>query len=88
MAMAIKSELGDEGFELWDEWRQQDDTDDARSARDVWRSISVNGKVRAGTLFHTAKANGWSEDGAYLPLEEQAKRQQEADVVKATGEPD
>ncbi len=88
MGMAIKSELGDEGFELWDEWSRQDDSHDPRSARDVWRSISENGKVGPGTLFHKAKSNGWSDDGArWVPSpEEQAMRQQEADRRAAQGE--
>jgi putative DNA primase/helicase len=39
MGMAIKSEVGDAGFDLWDGWSQQADTYNSRDARDVWKSI-------------------------------------------------
>lgn len=62
MGMAVKSELGEEGFSVWDEWSQADETYNDGDARAVWRSISPNGKVSAGTLFHAARANGWKGD--------------------------
>jgi putative DNA primase/helicase len=68
--MAIKSELGDAGFDLWDAWSRQADSYDAKDARDVWRSLKANGGVTAGTLFHEAKANGWRDDGAHRKPEE------------------
>ena len=43
MGMAIKSELGDAGFDLWEAWSQQDESFDAKAARDVWKSIRGNG---------------------------------------------
>ena len=60
VGMAVKSGWGDAGFDAWDAWSQQADSYSARDARDVWKSISGNGKVTAGTLFHEAKARGWS----------------------------
>jgi len=63
MGMAVKSEFGEPGFDLWQEWSQQDESFDARAARDVWKSIGSAGKVTAGTLFHEAKAHGWRDDG-------------------------
>lgn len=65
MGMAIKSEAGDAGFDLWEAWSLQADTFNAKDARDVWKSIRGNGKVTAGTLFHEAKANGWRDDGTH-----------------------
>jgi len=61
MAMAVKSELGDSGFDLWDEWSQTASNYNAQSARSVWRSCKGHG-VTVGTLFHEAKANGWRDD--------------------------
>ncbi len=63
MGMAIKSELGDAAFDLWDEWSQQADSYNTRDARDVWKSIRAGGKLTIGTLFHEAKTNGWRDDG-------------------------
>lgn len=58
MAMAVKFELGDAGFDIWDEWSRTADNYNAGAARAVWRSCRGRG-VTSGTLFHTAKAHGW-----------------------------
>jgi putative DNA primase/helicase len=65
MGMAIKSELGDSGFEIWERWSQKADSFNRRDAKDVWKSISQSGRVTIGSLFHDAKSNGWSDDGFY-----------------------
>lgn len=61
MAMAIKSELGDAGFDIWDDWSQTAGNYNAQAARSVWKSCKGSG-VTAGTLFHEARANGWKDD--------------------------
>lgn len=58
----LKSELGDAGRDLWDEWRNGRGDDEAAS---VWKSISETGALKIGTLFLEAKANGWRDDGGY-----------------------
>jgi putative DNA primase/helicase len=58
----VKTELGDTGRDLWDEWRDGRGGDEATS---VWKSISESGALKIGTLFHEAKANGWRDDGRY-----------------------
>lgn len=65
MGMALKSELDDSGFDLWDDWSQQAESYKNGDARDVWRSIKPDGGVTIGTLFHEAKASGWQDDNAY-----------------------
>jgi putative DNA primase/helicase len=65
MGMAIKSEVGDAGFELWERLEPASDSYNAHDARATWKSINANGKVTAGTLFHEAKANGWRDDGMH-----------------------
>jgi putative DNA primase/helicase len=65
MGMATKSEAGDAGFDIWNDWSQQGESYDSHHARDVWKSIRANGKVTAGTLFHEAKASGWRDDGSH-----------------------
>ena len=61
--MGIKSEFGEDGFDVWDSWSQQDASYERRAARNVWKSIRPNGKVTVGTVFHLAKAHGWPDDG-------------------------
>jgi putative DNA primase/helicase len=88
MGMAIKSELGDTGFDVWDAWSQQADNYKSQDARDVWKSIRAGGKVSIGTLFHEAKANGWRDDGMHQKPtpEELAKRKRFAAERVATEE--
>lgn len=58
----VKSELGDTGRDLWDEWRDGRGDDEAAS---VWKSIRDTGALKIGTLFHEAKAKGWRDDGKH-----------------------
>jgi len=76
IGMAIKSELSDAGFDLWESWSQQAESFNTKDAQDVWKSIRAGGKVTIGTLFYEAKANGWCDDGMrHAPTsEELAKR--------------
>ncbi len=90
MGMAVKSELGDTGFDVWEDWSQQDESFDPRAARDVWKSIRASGKVTVGTLFHEAKVNGWRDDGMHQKptLEELAERRRIAAERAAKDEAD
>jgi putative DNA primase/helicase len=63
MGMAIKSELGEHGFDAWDDWGQTADNYSATDSKTVWRSIRPDGKVGIGSLFHEAKQRGWQDDG-------------------------
>ncbi|WP_434782373.1 DUF3987 domain-containing protein [Ferrovum myxofaciens] len=94
MGMAIKSELNEDGFDLWESWSQQADSFNDKDTRSTWKSIRVGGGgVTIGTLFHEAQANGWRDDGSYQKQtsEELAERrriaaereqQDEADIAK------
>ena len=62
VAFMLKSELGDTGRDVWDEWRDGRGDDEAVS---VWKSASETGPLKIGTLFHEAKANGWRDDGTH-----------------------
>lgn len=59
LAMAVKAELGADGFDLWDAWSQQASDYSAADARDTWRSIKAGGRVTVGTLFGLAKDHGF-----------------------------
>ncbi len=73
MGMAIKSELGEAGFETWDLWSQQAESYAAKSARDVWKSIKAGGKVTIATLYHFARQNGWQGDASEWQRSQQEK---------------
>lgn len=90
-AMAIKSELGDAGFEIWDQWSQTSDSYNARSAQSVWRTANSS-RISIGTLFWRAQQNGFdlSEFRSDTPvdraaIEAMAQKQREArEAAEAT----
>lgn len=61
MAMAVKSELGASGFDLWDQWSQTAGTAyNKRSAQEVWKSVKPGGAVTIASLIHEAKLRGFT----------------------------
>jgi len=62
IAMALKSELGEAGLELFDAWSKKGAKYNGKSIRDTWRSVKVDGGVGIGTLLHMAKAYGFRWD--------------------------
>jgi len=87
MGMAIKSELADAGFDLWEAWSQQAKSFNAKDARDVWKSIRASGKLTVRTLFHEAKANGWRDDGLHQkPTTEELAEQRRIAAERAAQE--
>lgn len=89
IAFALKSELGNEGFDLWDSWyRDRGTTYDPTESKAVWKSARPDGKVSIGTLFFEAKGNGWRDDGAHPTLtpeqiETQRRENKERDAQAA-----
>lgn len=65
LGMAVKAELGDAGFELWNTWSQRAPSYRAKDAHDVWKSLRTEGKITSATLFHYAKTYGWRDDGTH-----------------------
>ncbi|EGZ50896.1 LPD7 domain-containing protein [Neisseria wadsworthii] len=84
---SIKHELGENGFDLWDQWSQQADNYNNRAARNVWKSIK-NPTRTIGSLFHDARNNGYRPDKAYTPpsAEEQARIKAEREAARLSEE--
>lgn len=77
IAFALKSELGSNGFEIWDNWyKDRGNAYDPTESRSVWNSSSPDGTVTIGTLFHVAKSHGWTDSSGFTkpPVEEIAER--------------
>ena len=84
VGMAVKSELGDSGFDLWDRWSSYEDSYNEASAKAVWKSISPTGAITIGTLFHYAKLEGWTDDGKRPKLtHEQIQARRQAAIERA-----
>jgi putative DNA primase/helicase len=60
---ALKHELGEAGFDLFDSWSQRGDSYDAAAARSTWRSLSASGGITINTLFHVAIEHGFDARG-------------------------
>lgn len=86
VAMAIKSELGEDGFYLWDNWSKSAENYNQADAKAVWKGVKPSGSTGIGTLFYEAKANGWRYDGDYQkpsPLDiAQQRAKHRADSLK------
>ena len=59
IGMALKSGLGEDGFELWDAWSRRAENYREADARAVWRSIDADGGITLGTLFFEASRHGY-----------------------------
>ncbi len=82
VGMAIKSEFGEAGFSIWDEWSQRAANYKRRDALAVWRSIGP-GEVTFASVIYLAKQGGWRPDpNAPRPskeeIEERARRAEQA----------
>ncbi len=82
VGMALKSELGEAGFALWDGWSRQSDRYKAADARAVWRSIKQrNGGITIGTLYHMAKEHGWTGEEPVRPQLDAEEKLRRAEQV-------
>ena len=57
--MAVKAELGEAGFDTWNEWSATSDKYRAREAVATWKSFRTAGEIRIATLFHIAQQYGY-----------------------------
>lgn len=59
VAAALKHELGDAGFDVFDQWSQGSAAYVQADARDTWRSLRAGGGITISTLFAMAKEYGF-----------------------------
>lgn len=70
MAMALKNEMGDAGFSIWERWSQSSSKYNERAAEYQWRYTrphGARGSVTIASLFKEAQANGWRGDARVRP---------------------
>ena len=85
MGMALQSEFGDAGRDVWMNWSRQADSFKELDARSVWKSFRGTG-VSIASLFHEAKHQGWRDEGFQKPTQEQIKAQRAAAEERASAE--
>ncbi len=80
--MAIKSELGDDGYQLANDWSAGGNTYKAADFKATWKSIKPGGGVTIATLFKMAKENGFIPN--YLePIKTKTEAEREAERHEA-----
>lgn len=67
VGMALHKHLGDEGFDIWDNWSKGARNYDERVVETSWKNFKVGGAVGIGSLFHTAKLHGYHRDPNLIP---------------------
>jgi putative DNA primase/helicase len=60
MGMALKSEFGEGGFDLFHDWSERGASFDAKAVKSTWSSFKPGGKVTIGTLIAEAKRGGFN----------------------------
>ena len=83
------------GFDLWDEWSRTADNYDQKAARTTWRSITPDGGVTLGTLYHEAQQHGFRFNGETRPqpptaeeIAERDRREQENEGARQRAQED
>lgn len=87
MGMAVKSEMGEDGFPIWDDWSKTASNYSASAARSVWRSCRGSG-ITIGSLFHEAKCNGWVDNDRHekpTAAQLQARKREQAERLTQEG---
>jgi putative DNA primase/helicase len=80
IAAAIKDELGDGGFDLFDAWSRGDAGYVPADAKDTWRSLQPGRGIRINSLFEIAKKYGFdprSHTSAHIDPAELERRRAE-----------
>lgn len=60
IGMALKSEFGDSGLELFETWSEGAANFDVKAVKSVWKSFKAGGAVTIATLIAEAKARGFN----------------------------
>src|SRR5690606_37506715 len=82
VAMGVKAEFGEAGFDAWDAWSQQGKDYKAADARSVWKSCRKRG-TGMGTVIKLAKDGGWRPHREPITAEEKRRLAVEAEQRRA-----
>ena len=89
IGMAIQSELGDAGFDLFDTWSSSGETYQPAEMRSAWKSFKPGGNSQGiatiATVFKIAQDNGYKHqksDQPYKPPPPQKPAETEAEAAQ------
>ncbi|WP_186159065.1 AAA family ATPase [Burkholderia gladioli] len=81
MGMAIKSELGEAGFDFWDDWSRSASSYSESDAKSVWKSFRSGG-ITIASLFKQAAEHGYRESEPVTPLSTEERNRLRAERVR------
>lgn len=81
MGMAIKSELGEQGKQIWLDWSSTGSTFKLKDALNQWKTIKVSGGIRIGTLVYEAKRYGFKLDDNAPKVSKAIREQRKANRI-------
>lgn len=68
VGMALKAELSEEGFSLFDRWSSNAENYAPDAVKSVWKGFKTGGKISIGTLLYEAKQRGFNlKEYAHAP---------------------
>ena len=91
IGMALKSELGEAGWPLFDAWSKTDARSyNAKDCADTWKSIRPDGGVNIATLIWEAQQAGWTfdDDRPRLDAAQVEQRRAEREAERKAAEAD
>lgn len=77
MGAAIKTELGEAGYDIWDQWSQSAENYDPKASKAVWKSLRP-GFVGIGTLFYEARQSGYKPEQPFVAPDPEVVQAREA----------
>ena len=75
--LALKSEFGDTGFAMFEEWSQAAENFDIKAVKSTWKSFKLGGGVTIATLIAEAKQRGF-DPKRYAPSAPLSSEEREA----------
>lgn len=82
VAMGVKAEFGEAGFDAWNAWSQTGEGYSSADAKSVWKSCRKRG-TGMGTVIKLAKDKGWSPRREPITAEEKRRLNAEAEERRA-----
>lgn len=68
---ALKTDVGDDGYILWERWSRGSEKFDSHRIMADWRSLKI-GMCHLGTIYHLARKHGWTGQAGTLRPRHQA----------------
>lgn len=83
IAMGIKHEFGEDGFDAWDDWSRGDSSYKKADALSAWKSCKLSGAKGTVTIAYVVKLaveNNWTRERREMTAAEKRKRREDQEA--------